>query len=218
MIETRTYNVRAQPAGGAQVVSGHAALFDALSFDMGGWRERIARGAFRKSLAGTDYDIVALWSHDPSKPLASRRNGTLTLAEDSVGLAFEMRLTSPASWVRDAFVAIESSLVAEMSFGFRIPDGGDTWKKEGDTIVRTIMEAELFEISPVAMPAYPNTTVSPRPAPAAAQRFTAPRPTLQPLLATPDERRRQARFNFAVVRNDARRRVIDRMNSEVMRG
>jgi hypothetical protein len=44
------------------------------------------------------------------------------------------------------------------SFMFDIPEGGDEWDFSGDMPLRTIREANLYEVGPVTMPAYPDAT------------------------------------------------------------
>jgi phage head maturation protease len=46
-----------------------------------------------------------------------------------------------------------------MSFGFFVPPGGDAWHREGARTIRTLKKVELFEVSLVALPAYPQTIV-----------------------------------------------------------
>ena len=58
---------------GPSRIVGHAALFDVLSQDLGGFRERIKPGAFAETLK--DDDVRALFNHDPNVVLgrATRR-------------------------------------------------------------------------------------------------------------------------------------------------
>ena len=67
---------------------GHAALFNNVSPDLGGFRERIKPGAFTDSLANDD--IRALFNHDPNWLLGRSSAGTLRLSLDSVGLRYEI--------------------------------------------------------------------------------------------------------------------------------
>lgn len=69
-------------------IEGYAATFNTEA-DLGGFRERIAPGAFRSALAG---DVLAMLDHDPGKVLGRTRSGTLRLSEDSKGLAFSLDL------------------------------------------------------------------------------------------------------------------------------
>src|SRR4051812_22717786 len=80
---------------------GYAAVFNSLSSDLGGFKERIKPGAFRTSVTGSA-DIRALVDHDASKLLGRTSSGTLRVAEDEHGLRVEIDLpdTSYAKDVR----------------------------------------------------------------------------------------------------------------------
>lgn len=138
---------------GVGTITGHAALFNSLSVDLGGFRERIAPGAFRRSLAG-GADVKALINHDPSLILGRRNAGTLTLLEDSKGLAVEIRLPNTGAG-RDIQESIRRGDVDQMSFAFRtISDDFDS-----ETNIRTLLEVELRDVSVVTDPAYLKTTI-----------------------------------------------------------
>lgn len=138
------------------MIRGHAALFDTPSVFMG-FRETIAPGAFAESLTG---DIRALWQHDTARVLGRTKSGTLRLWEDDQGLAFELQPPDTQDG-RDAITLIERGDVDQMSFGFNVPTGGDTWGKDEDGIpLRTLRTVSLMEISPVTWAAYPQTGVN----------------------------------------------------------
>lgn len=148
-------------ADGKPVLRGHAAVFGQLSEDLGGFREQIAVGAFLEAIEKDD--VRALFNHDPNFVLGRNRAKTLTLAEDSRGLAFEIE-TPDTQTVRDLVLSpIERGDVSQMSFGFGVRPGGQDWAKddEGRTI-RTLKKVRLFDISPVTFPAYPQTDVAVR--------------------------------------------------------
>lgn len=147
-------------SGGKQPrISGHAAVFNKLSDDLGGFREKVAPGAFKESIR--DGDVRALWNHDPNFPLARTTNKTLRLEEDEVGLKFEADLLDEpfeAGLIR----RIERGDVSQMSFGFMVLPDGQAWRMEEGGLVRTLTKVELFDVSPVTYPAYPQTDVSVR--------------------------------------------------------
>jgi HK97 family phage prohead protease len=133
-------------------IEGYAATYNALA-DLGGFREQIAPGAFRAALAG---DVLAMLDHDPGKVLGRTRSGTLRLSEDSKGLAFSLDLPDTQAG-RDVLTLAERNDLGGMSFGFMVPEGGESWR--GRT--RTLNKIDLREISIVqAWPAYPDTEIA----------------------------------------------------------
>jgi len=144
-------------------IRGYAAVFNAETVIWGLFREQIAPGAFRDALKSSD--TVALFNHDPNYPLARESNDTLRLSEDKRGLKYEadLDLTDPdAQKVRSK---IERGTVKGSSFGFTVEE--DEWDesemKQGKMPLRTITRiGELYDVSPVTFPAYPQTSVSAR--------------------------------------------------------
>jgi len=132
---------------------GHAAVFDSLSENLGGFRERIMRGAFRNVL---DQDVRLLVNHDPNLPLA--RGDALELTEDPTGLHVRAQIRADLSYARDLRINLEEGNVTQMSFAFG-SDVEDEWDEDGDgRLVRTIKRfGSLFDVSPVTFPAYPAT-------------------------------------------------------------
>ena len=139
-------------------ITGHAAVFDKLSLNLGGFREKIAPGAFGKSIEKDD--IRALWNHNPDYVLGRNKSGTLILSEDNKGLAIEIE-PPDTQWARDLMETIRRKDVDQMSFAFATIK--DNWEHtEGKDSIRTLLEVDLFDVSPVAFPAYPQTDVKVR--------------------------------------------------------
>lgn len=137
-----------------RTASGYAVLFDTWT-DIGGmWRERFAPGAFTRSLQ--ERDVLALHSHDGGRVVGRKNAGTLTLREDSKGLAFENPLPDTSDG-RDLVVQLERKDIAGMSFGF--VSLRSEWNELVDPPERTVMEAALFEITYTAAPQYQGTEV-----------------------------------------------------------
>jgi HK97 family phage prohead protease len=139
--------------------TGYAALFDSPSEPLP-FTERIAKGAFKRSLRSRN-DIKFLWNHDSGEILGSTRARTMTLSEDDRGLKVEGMLPN-TSRGRDVAELLRRGDVDAMSFGFSVPQGGDTWSNDGSE--RTLKSVRLHEVSVVAWPAYTATagTVSVR--------------------------------------------------------
>jgi HK97 family phage major capsid protein/HK97 family phage prohead protease len=157
MLEKRTSKLEQE--GGKLV--GYAAVYaPALSEDLGGFREKISPGAFDKSLE-SNADIRALWDHNTSQPLARTTNGSLKVSSDKRGLRVEIELPEGVSYADDLRQLVRSGVVNQMSFGFLVPPGGDTWDKdENGNALRTLNSIDLHEVSVVSIPAYPDTTVA----------------------------------------------------------
>lgn len=132
---------------------GYAAVFNTWT-DIGGWfREAIAPGAFAKTIK--EADVRALINHDPNLVLGRNKSGTLKLWEDSRGLLYEVTLPD-TSYAKDLVESISRGDISQNSFAFRSVK--EEWDKEEKK--RTIIEARLFDVSPVTYPAYPTTSLA----------------------------------------------------------
>lgn len=144
----------AEPEGDQPAkITGYAAVFNSLSEDLGGFQERIRPGAFRKTLE--EHDQRALWNHDTNHVLGRRKAGTLELVEDEIGLQFTIYPPDTQAG-RDALESMRRGDVDQMSFGFRTIR--DNWEQVDTKILRELIEVQLYEVSPVTFPAYPQTS------------------------------------------------------------
>lgn len=156
-LEIRTAKLESADGG---KLAGYAAVFSpARSEDLGGFIEEISPGAFDASIE-SGQDIRALWNHDSSQPLARTSNGTLVLGSDKRGLKVEISLPENVSYANDLRELVRQGVVNQMSFGFMVPPGGDSWEQRDGQTVRTLHKVDLREISAVSIPAYPDTTVA----------------------------------------------------------
>ena len=135
-------------------LEGYAATFGAEA-RIGSFTETIAPGAFAATLAERS-DILALVDHDPGRVLARTRSGTLRLAEDKHGLAFDIDV--PTTTVgADVLALAERGDLGGMSFAFSVKR--ESWDGER----RTLESVDLHEVSVVsAWPAYDGTIVQAR--------------------------------------------------------
>jgi HK97 family phage prohead protease len=138
------------------VITGYAALFDSRSEDLGGFVEEIDRGAFADALKRSDLDVRFLINHDSNLVLARTKSGTLELSEDERGLRIYARV-APYSYAEDLRIAIERGDVDQMSFAFTTEQ--DSWSKteDGENLRRVSRVRDLFDVSVVTYPAYPET-------------------------------------------------------------
>ncbi|MFZ4773942.1 MAG: HK97 family phage prohead protease [Terrimicrobiaceae bacterium] len=139
------------------LIEGYAAVFNALSEDLGGFREMIHPGAFAKTIK--EADVRALINHDPAMVIGRTKNHTLTMKEDIHGL--RVAITPPdTSYARDLVASLRRGDIDQMSFGFETVR--DEWHITNDEVMRALVEVRLFDVSPVTFPAYPQTTVQVR--------------------------------------------------------
>lgn len=129
-------------------------------------REIIAPRAFASRIDAGE-DVHLLIHHDYDRPLASRAAGTLDLQDSETALTFEARIApelARAPYVEDFLAGLEAGLVRGLSPGFRVPSeaGAEEVRSEGDTLVRTVRKAELFELSGVTRPAYSEAQIEAR--------------------------------------------------------
>lgn len=144
--------------GGAPVIRGYAAVFDSPSEPIGydGFTEIVKPGAFAKTIS--ESDVRALWDHNPGQVLGRTAAGTLRLSEDAHGLAVEI---DPPTWAAPFVESIRRGDVSQMSFGFQTIKDRFITTEDGKT-VRELIEVRLYDVSPVAFPAYPETSVEAR--------------------------------------------------------
>lgn len=149
--------LRAAGDGEERTAEGYAVMWnsDANIYDL--WVESFAPGAFDQSLQ--ERDVIAIHSHDFSRIVGRMKAGTLALRSDSKGLYFENQLPDTSDG-RDLGVQIDRGDIAGMSFGFRATK--QEWDDTVDPPKRTITEAELYEITYTAIPAYDSTEVGMR--------------------------------------------------------
>ena len=141
-------------------LEGYAAVWDAWSADLGGFRERVQQGAFTRSLRKPD-GILALYDHISPYVLGRVGAGTLKLAEDTRGLHFDIDLP-PTSVAKDLLVSVERQDVSGASFGFSVNTNGDEWRETRQGLERTLKDVKLHEITVTSIPAYPDTSVAKR--------------------------------------------------------
>ena len=151
-IETRTE----KREDGSTNITGHAAVFNKLSSNLGGFREIIAPGAFRDALSKETLDCRCLINHDPNLLLAraTKDGGTLKLEETNQGLQYSFSVPD-TTYGRNIIVSMERGDISQSSFAFTIEE--DSWETTEDGEIRTINKVkQLYDVSPVTYPAYPS--------------------------------------------------------------
>lgn len=159
-IERRVYKAefRKQDTEQPKII-GYGAVFNSLSENLGGFQEVIMPGAFADTLGD---DVRALMNHDANLILGRTIAGTLKLAEDNIGLLYEID-PPQTSYAKDLLLSIQRGDIDQSSFGFQVLE--ESWKSPTDDNplpIRVLHKVRLFDVSPVTFPAYPTTTVSAR--------------------------------------------------------
>ena len=113
----------------------------------------VQKGAFKKSLKTYKAKgIKMLWQHDPWQPIGFWTK----MEEDDIGLYVEGQLLLDVQQAKEAHSFIKAGVIDAMSIGYITTKA----KYEKDSRVRTILEADLREVSLVSFAALPSATIS----------------------------------------------------------
>jgi HK97 family phage prohead protease len=158
----RVTELRVVGEGQKRTIEGTAAVYNQetmIGRAPWGFREVVRPGAFTTALKS---DVRCLFNHDPNVVLGRTKSGTMELRDTGTGLKFVC--TPPDSQAaRDVMASIDRGDVDGCSFGFRtLKDRWTFANKDGETDLRELLEAELFDVGPVTYPAYEQTDVGVR--------------------------------------------------------
>jgi HK97 family phage prohead protease len=155
--------LRAAGSDAAPKIEGYAATFGTVA-DIGQFREVIQKGAYTRTLADQAQQVVCLFNHNQDVILGRKSAGTLNLEQDDKGLRFSCSIPSTTA-ARDVYENLKIGNIRECSFGFGIddPDTDEDWAPQSDgTMLRTLKNVRLFDVSVVTFPAYGGTSASAR--------------------------------------------------------
>ncbi|MGY5237918.1 HK97 family phage prohead protease [Clostridium tertium] len=146
-----------------RTIGGYAVKYNSPTLIVDRWGdkflEEVSSGAFDDSLK--ENKQKALWNHDTSKPLGSVKSGTLRFNSDVDGLNYDIDIPNN-SWGNDVYESVQRGDVDGSSFGFICLE--NKWSKvtyEGEEIYkRSIIKADLFEVSPCTFPAYDSSEIN----------------------------------------------------------
>ncbi|MEO1398602.1 MAG: HK97 family phage prohead protease [Pseudomonadota bacterium] len=128
--------------------SGYASVFGEV--DLG--RDRMQRGAFARSLREKGQGGVRmLFQHDPSDPIGTWQ----VIREDTHGLFVKGKITRTSKRGAEILELMRDGAVNGLSIGFRTRRS----TLDRKTGVRTITDADLWEISVVTFPMLPQARV-----------------------------------------------------------
>jgi HK97 family phage prohead protease len=137
-------------------IRGTAIVFNALSLNLGGFREIIKPEAVDRTLR-EGLDVRALIDHDTGKVIGRTTAGTLSMRKDKRGLRIEIDPPN-TSYARDLLESVSRGDISGMSFGFRVLT--DDWRMEDGEPVRDVYDMTISEVSVVSFPAYEQTDVN----------------------------------------------------------
>ena len=152
--EARTISgteIRSSVDGNTMTLDGYASVTE-TSYDMGWYKERIARGAFQETLAKQP-DTQLLINHE-GLPLA-RTGRNMTLTEDDRGLHVLAQLDATDPDVQRLASKMQSGLIDQMSFAFRVMK--QTWDEDYTDRCITEVSLDRGDVSVVNQGASPTT-------------------------------------------------------------
>lgn len=118
-----------------------------------GLAERIMPGAFDRAIA--EDDVRSFFNHDANIVLGRTSSQTLALSVDERGLKFEVDPPDTQA-ARDVIASLDRGDVDGSSFMFVVTD--ERFREEEGQDIREIHGVDLWEVGPVAFPAYEGTT------------------------------------------------------------
>ena len=156
---TAQFKTREENETGDLILSGYFIKFDEVTELWPGYFEVIKREGVEKAIQNAD--IRALFNHDDSLVLGRTGNGTVILGVDEIGLFGDIIINKEAPQAIGAYARVQRGDVIGCSFGF-IPIKINTEERDDGSYLDTILELEIFEVSPCTFPAYPQTEIAAR--------------------------------------------------------
>lgn len=156
--------VRASSAeGDGRTLYGHFSVFNVWYEVNSAWEgnflERIAPGAFKRTIGERGSQVKALYDHGQDPTLGNKPLGPFTeLREDKTGGYYEIGLID-TDYNRDFIIPAASAGLLGASFRFRVRE--ETWAEDPGVSdhnpkgipERTITDTDLYELGPVTFPA-----------------------------------------------------------------
>lgn len=144
---------------GSPILEGFFVRYDDV-YEVGpGATESIAPGAFTDSIHG---DVRALYNHNTDVVLGRTSAGTLQLEDRSEGLWGRITVNPKDSQAMNVYERIARGDIDGCSFGFDIEKQSTDVKEDGSVHWTIEKVNPLYEVSPVAFPAYEATSIHAR--------------------------------------------------------
>lgn len=145
--------------GKPDAITGYASVFydgsPGTEYELGpNMKERIMPGAFDNVMLER-HDVIGLYNHDPNYVLGRSDAGTMRLSVDHRGLHYFIDPPN-TQYARDLKESLRRQDIPGSSFSFKATK--ETFSREGMNKIREIRSAHVYDVGPVAMPAYKGTT------------------------------------------------------------
>ncbi len=165
------FELREDRDAGTVTVVGWASVTN-HDYEVGSYTERIAPGAFKRTLSNDPPPAVVLLAQHEGLPLASTRGGSLSLIEDQRGLRFEALMDGSDPDVDRVTRKVRRGDMTGASFAFKVTD--DQWDDtRGFRLIRSV-ELHGGDVSICSMGANDLASVAVRSAAAEAARQPIP--------------------------------------------
>lgn len=149
-------------AGDTPKIGGYAAVFNRSSRNLGGFTEDVDPIAFNQSRGDGWPGVMARYNH--TELIGTTAAGTLQLRTDAYGLFYEVDPPKSRGYVTEM---VRRGDISKSSFAFRTIN--DDWQYKDGLARRTLLGVQLVDVAPVDDPAYMDTSVGIRTAPASVE-------------------------------------------------
>ena len=185
---------------GKKFIEGYAIKWEELSVPIGYYykfREKFQSGAFDDYLSSGDTKFLV--DHNTGKVLGRSKKGTLSLVSETVGLKYSLEI--PATTLgNDAHEDVRCGNKEYISVGFKMVS--ELWdESDENNVLRTIVKANLPEISLTAWPAYEQTTASARSIDEAYKEYRAAKEKPEPVTGDAEAKLEAQRRDFGKIKN-----------------
>lgn len=159
-METRTgitlSQFKAREFKGQKIIEGYFVVFNQPIKIYDNVYEEISPRAISKY----QDNIKALYNHNHDIVLGTVRSNSLKLEKTETGLWGTITINKNDKAALSVYARVKRGDISGCSFGFR--NAKEQHRTEGDKEIFTIIEMELFEVSPCVFPAYPQTIITAR--------------------------------------------------------
>lgn len=152
---TTELKTRADADASKKIIEGYFIVFNKQTELWPGAYEIIDPESCNNTLSN---DIRALINHEHRLVLGRNKIGTLTLRIDAYGVWGEIVINENDVDAMNLYARVQRGDVDQCSFGFNIGKEETDWRDDG-TVLWTIKEVDLHEVSVVTFPQYEETSV-----------------------------------------------------------